>query len=380
MPWKDVTRMELRREFVTLALRGEGSFAALCRHYGITPQTGRKWRDRYLADGVAGLEERSRRPHQSPASTPAEVIAQIRSLADTYPTWGGRKIKARLEHLGLVAPAASTVTAIMQREGLRDAPLPPVRPIVRFEAEAPNDRWQMDFKSPYASPGGLIQPLTVLDDCSRFLLLLEQTTRQTFAVVQTRLIELFRRYGRPWQILTDNGPPWGSSHPHTLTQLDVWLMRLDIRSRHGRPMHPQTQGKVERFHRTLHADLFQHHTFRSPAAAQVGMDRYREIYNHERPHAQLGQHPPATRYQPSSRVYPEVLPEIVYDADAVVRIVSAKGTIRYQGQVVFLSAALQGLPVGLYPTMREGIVRVQFCSTTWRSLDLRHLPPPATDR
>jgi transposase InsO family protein len=371
MPWKDVTVMELRREFVQLAEHGGIPFAQVCRRFGISPQTGRKWRDRYRADGEAGLGDRSRRPHGSPNQTPPATVDAIQQLVDQYPTWGGRKIKARLEALGLVAPAASTITAIVSRDQLRPPVQPPVQPVIRFDAAAPNDRWQMDFKSPESSPGGRILPLTVLDDHSRLLLLLEHVPDQTFATVQTRLIALFRRYGLPWQLLTDNGPPWGSSRAHTLTQMDVWLIQLAIRPRHGRVYHPQTQGKVERFHRTLRADLFQLHTFASPAAAQIAMQRYREVYNMERPHEHLGMQPPISHYRPSLREYPETLPEIVYDTGVTVRTVSAKGTIRFQGQVIFLSEALQGLPVGLSPTLAAGVYRVQFASYTWRTLDLR---------
>jgi len=375
MPWKDVSLMQLRHEFVTLAAQGDIPLIELCARFGISPKTGRKWRRRFAESGQAGLANRSRRPLTSPAQTPAAMVDQIRIVAVAHPTWGGRMLHHRLTNMGLVAvPAASTITTILQREGLRPPPLVPVRPVIRFDADAPNDRWQMDFKGWKPTPAGPLIPFTVIDDHSRFLLQLEHTGLCTFAVIQALLTELFRRYGLPWQLQSDNGPPWGSSRPHTLTQMDVWLRRLDIRPVHGRPRHPQSQGKIERFHRTLEADLLQHQTFASPASAQVAMDAFRQIYNHERPHSHLGFRPPADCYRLSPRVFPEVLPAIVYDDDVEVRHVSDKGTIRYQGRTIFLSEALQGLPVGLSPTLVDGVIRIQFAARTWKAIDLRTLP------
>ncbi len=167
------------------------------------------------------------------------------------------------------------------------------------------------------------------------------------------------------QLLADNGPPWGSSHSPILTRMDVWLLRLGVRPLHGRPLHPQTQGKIERFHRTLTRDVLQQ-PFDSPAQAQVALDAYRVVYNHERPHSALGFRTPADCYRLSPRPFPEQVPPILYDDAVPVRRVSAKGTIRYQNRVVFLSEALQGFPVGSF---RRG-------STAWSRCTFAPGPSP----
>jgi len=270
-------------------------------------------------------------------------------------------------------PAASTITAILGREGLRDHVAPVAHPGIRFEADAPNHRFQMDFKGWVPSRTGRIIPFTVLDEYSRYVLLLEHTADGTFPAIQALLTDCFRRYGLPWQLLADNGPPWGSSHPRTLTRLDVWLLRLGVRPLHGRPWHPQTQGKLERFHRTLAHDVFQLQTFDSPAEAQVALDAFRQVYNHERPHAALAYQASASRYALSPRIFPETLPAIVYDDEVPVRTVTAKGIIRYQNRPIYLSEALGGLPVGLYPTLVDGVVQIRFCARTITTIDLRTL-------
>lgn len=375
MPWKDATIMDLRREFVTAADQGTMPFATLCARFGISRKTGYKWVARFQVEGVAGLVDQSRRPQTSPGSTDPATIAMIRIVATAHPTWGGRLIRHALRNQGLrEVPAASTITAILAREGLRPRDTPAPRPVIRFEADAPNHRWQMDFKGWTATRTGRLVPLTILDESSRFLLLLEHMPSTTFAAVQAVLTDGFRRYGLPWQLLADNGPPWGTSRPRTLTRMDVWLLRLGIRPLHGRPWHPQTQGKIERLHKTLTSDVLTQ-PFDSPQQAQKALDAFRLVYNHERPHTALGFRPPADRYVLSPRPFPERLPRIAYDEDAQVRQVSAKGTIRYQHRVLFLSEALQGLPVGLYPTLVDGVVRIQFCHRTLTTVDLRTLEP-----
>lgn len=373
MPWNDVTVMELRREFVTLAAQHTVPFVALCARFGISRKTGYKWLARFAEAGETGLDDRSRRPHASPTITDAETTGRIRIVATAHPTWGGRLIRHALLNEGHTGvPAASTITAILAREGLRERDASASHPVIRFEAEAPNHRWQMDFKGWVPTRTGRLIPFTVLDEASRFLLVLEHMPTGTFTAVQAGLTEAFRRYGLPWQLLADNGPPWGSARPRTLTRMDVWLLRLGVRPLHGRPRHPQTQGKLERFHRTLTSDVLQQ-PFDAPQQAQVALDAYRVVYNHERPHSALGFHPPADRYTLSPRAFPEILPPIVYDEAASVRQVSAKGTIRYQHRVLFVSEALQGLPVGVCPTLVEGVVRIQFCARTITTMDLRTL-------
>lgn len=377
MPWKEVSTMSQRHEFIQLAHHPGLSLRALCRRFGISPPTAYKWLTRYAAAGPAGLADRSRRPHQTPHRTPASLEAAVVALRLQYPTWGGRKLHARLCALGYhPVPAPSTITAILRRTpGLPAADPAPQRAWQRFEHATPNALWQMDFKGHFALLHGRCHPLTVLDDCSRFALCLHACPNEQGPTVQTQLTQTFRRYGLPARMLMDNGPPWGA--PLTLspfTPLTVWLIRLGIGLTHARPAHPQTLGKDERFHRTLKADLLHQRTFRDLAHCQQHFDRWREHYNLERPHDALALAVPATRYTPSPRPFPERLPPLDYGAGAQVRRVQWKGEISFRGRRFPLTKALRGYPVAVRPTPQDGRWRVYFCHQYIRELDL-HQPP-----
>lgn len=210
MPWNDVTIMDLRRDFVTAATQQTMPFTALCARFGISRKTGYKWLARFAASGAAGLADQSRRPHASPGLTEAAVTERIRIVATVHPTWGGRLIRHALLNQGLTeVPAASTITAILAREGLRSRADPAPHPVIRFEADAPNHRWQMDFKGWTATRTGRLLPFTVLDEYSRFLLVLEHVPDGTFATVQTVLTECFRRFGVPLAVAGRQWAPLG---------------------------------------------------------------------------------------------------------------------------------------------------------------------------
>ena len=377
MPWKDLTTVSQRFELVRLYLEGQTSMTALCARFGVSRKTGHKWVAAYRAGGAAVLADRSRRPHTSPQQTAPQVEAAVLALAEQHPSWGGKKLHHRLATLGLPdVPAPSTITKILRRAGrLRTVP-PQPRAFVRFERAAPNELWQMDFKGwqPLQAVGR-VHPLTVLDDHSRYLVGLTALADQEHTSVQAALTACFRRYGLPWAILADNGPPWGTAEPGAPTRLDVWLLCLGITPLHGRPYHPQTQGKVERFHRTLATDLLAGRTFRDLPTAQAAFDTFRDLYNHERPHeAVRDQRPPGTVYTLSPRPFPDAIPEPEYDAAAAVRVVSKGGTIQYTGRRLRVGKGLAGMRVGIAPTAIDGIVRVQFYATTLQEVDLRTCP------
>jgi transposase InsO family protein len=364
--------MDRRLEFVRLAAAGGLPFTTLCAGFGISPKTGYKWTQRYAETGIAGLTDRSRRPQTSPRMTTPEVVALLTELVQRHPTWGGRKLHAVLVAQGVPdVPAPSTITAIIQREGLRPPVQPGTQAVTRFEADAPNDRWQLDFMGPRPLVHGRVLPLTLLDDHSRFALCLEAVPDQTRPTVQAMLTACFERYGLPGELLTDNGPPWGSSHPATRTRLEVWLMQLGITVSHGRPLHPQTQGKIERFHRTIQTEVFTGPLLPDRAAAQTAFDAFRQTYNHDRPHEALGLRPPDSRYQRSLRVWTGTLPPLAYADDAVVRIVTPKGIIRFNGRSITVGEAFQQLPVGLIPTATDGVFRLLFANQLLHLVDLR---------
>jgi transposase InsO family protein len=372
MPWNEVSAVSLRLEFVTLATVEGANVRELCRRYGISPQTGYKWIDRFKAFGPTGLEDRSRRPNRSPDRCDSSVEKRVLMLRDAHPKWGGRKLRARLLALGTRSvPSASTITAVLKRHGrLNPEPDPAHRPFNRFEHDAPNRLWQMDFKGHFAAGDGRCHPLTVLDDHSRFAIGLLACGDEQAKTVQEALTELFRRYGLPERILCDNGPPWG--HPETrYTALGVWLLRVGVGVSHGRPCHPQTQGKDERFHRTLKAEVIQGRLFHGLDGCQRHFDQWREVYNHQRPHESLGLEVPAQRYRPSERPFPEVLPQWEYGPCDAVRKVQTDGSINFRGCEYDVGQAFRGQRVAVRPADQDGLFSVYFGVHRVAQLDLK---------
>jgi transposase InsO family protein len=374
MPWNEVSAMSLRIEFVTLATAEGANVRQLCRRFGISPKAAYKWIARHQAGGFDALADRSRRPASSPARSTAAIEAEILRLRDGHPAWGGRKLRARLVTLGHDGvPAASTITAILRRHG-RIAPEAAAehRPVIRFEREAPNQLWQMDFKGHFAAGDGRCHPLTVLDDHSRFNLGLFACADERDETTRGHLTTLFRRYGLPERILCDNGSPWGTGgSPQRYTALGAWLLKLGIGLSHGRALHPQTQGKEERFHRTLKAEVIQGRHFADLAECQRRFDPWRSVYNHERPHEALGMAVPASRYRASERTFPEVLPEWEYGPGDAVRKVSCDGTISFRGRPHDLGKPFRGERVAVRPTTEDGVWEVYFGVHRVAQVDLR---------
>jgi transposase InsO family protein len=374
MPWKEVSVMSQRWEFVELAKQSKGKFTELCRRFSISRDIGYKWLRRYRAEGPTGLENRSRRPHQSPGRTSRTMEQRIVSLRDSHPAWGAWKIQARLRALGLErVPAPSTVHQVLRRQGRIDpAASAQHRAWQRFEQAAPNQLWQMDFKGHFGLGNGeRCHPLTVLDDHSRYALCLRACRNETGQTVQAILKETFRRYGLPERMLMDNGSPWGDDRDHPYTPLTVWLLRLGIGICHGRPYHPQTQGKEERFHRTLQVEVLQSRSDWDHPSLQIRFDQWRQVYNHQRPHQALGMGVPASRYQISARSFPEVLPQIDYGREAIVRKVQDHGRISFRHRVFRLSKAFRGYSVALRPTLTDGVWEVYFCAHRIAQIDER---------
>ncbi|HMB07741.1 MAG TPA: IS481 family transposase [Isosphaeraceae bacterium] len=373
MPWNEVSLMSLRLEFVALATAEGANVRELCRRYSISPKTAYKWITRHQAGGPAALADRARRPACSPGRCPEPIEAEVLRLRDAHPAWGGRKLRARPIALGHAAPAASTITAILRRHGRLDPERSAAHtPFVRFEHDAPNRLWQMDFKGHFATASGRCHPLTVLDDHARFALGLVACGDEQDGTVRGHLTALFRRYGLPERVLCDNGPPWGTAGSgQRYSALGVWLLKLGVGLGHGRPAHPQTQGKDERFHRTLKAEVIQGRTFADLAACQQRFDPWRQVENHARPHEALDLAVPASRYRPSLRPFPEVLPEWEYGAGDAVRKVACDGTISFKGRPIDLGKALRGERVAVRPTVEDGVFGIYFGVHRVAQADLR---------
>jgi transposase InsO family protein len=295
-------------------------------------------------------------------------------LRQQHPAWGARKLRRLLENQGLKGvPAPSTITEILRRHGLLEKDeVPAPGPYKRFERKQPNELWQMDFKGHFAmGDRSRCHPLTVVDDHSRFSIVLQACANEQGETVQGALTGAFRVYGLPEAMLMDNGSPWGAGFESPWTPLTVWLLKLGVRVLHGRPYHAQTQGKVERFHRSFKAEVLQGRVLRDLSESQLEFDRWRVIYNFERPHEALDLHVPNDRYVPSWRGYPEQLPEIEFSPNEVVRRVQQGGSLSFRGQTWQVSKAFCGERVGLRPTMRDGVWEVWFSSACLGELNLR---------
>jgi len=363
--------MSLRQEFLALAQNEGVNFSELCRRFGISRKTGYKWRRRYREKGVTGLADRSRRPQHSPRRSPPAIEEKVLAVRDEY-GWGARKIKSCLERAGEGPLAKSTVHAILLRHKLVTHSLKEtVGSYRRFEKERPNQLWQMDFKG-YFHLGTQEQchPLTVLDDHSRYSLCLEACRNEQTETVQQRLTAIFRRYGLPERMLMDNGPPWGSCLLHQFTPLTVWLLRLGIAVSHGRPYHPQTQGKDERFHRSLKAEVLAQRVFPDFECVQRRFDDWRHCYNHVRPHEALDMQVPASRYQPSPRSFPEQLSPVEYGTTDRIRKVEVNGKITFRRHRYHVGRAFAGYRVALRPSLADGVYDVYFATHLIAQLDL----------
>ena len=377
MPFSEVSIVDQREEMARLASQPGANVRLLSRRFQVSPTTVYEWLKRYRERGREGLIDLSRRPHQSPWRSGPQVEEAVLSLRQEHRAWGARKIRRRLQDKAVPdVPAASTVHAILVRHGQIDPrEAARHRPYQRFEHDAPNCLWQMDFKGHFATEAARCHPLTVLDDHSRFAVGLQACPDQQTETVKDRLTDIFRRYGLPQRMTMDNGSPWGSHADHRFTPLTVWLMRLEIRVSHSRPYHPQTQGKDERFHKTLGLELLQNHCFRNLAEVQQRFDDWRHLYNLERPHEALALDVPASRYQPSARSFPESLPPILYESTDIVRKVQQGGEIWLRGQPVKIGNAFYGHHVALRPSPLDDGLLVFFSRQQIAKISLK--PPEA---
>lgn len=373
MPWYEESIMSQRLDFVHSAHISQ-LMSEVCRRFGISRKTGYKWLRRFQGDGSQGLADRGRRPHRSPLKTPDDIEQLILLARQTHPAWGGRKLKRWLENQGGQGlPVPSTITEILRRHGLLSPEECRKRePFRRFEFAQPNELWQMDFKGHFRVASRPCHPLTVLDDHSRFSVVLKACEDQRRSTVQGHLTEAFQAYGLPDTILVDNGGPWATTIG-TWTKLAVWLLRVGVDVIHSRVRHPQTLGKDERFHKTLSLECVAGHAFVTFDQVQNRFDHWRDIYNYERPHEAVGMAPPASRYKTSPRPFPSPLPPVEYASEDQVRKVSEKGQIKFLGRFWRVGKAFRGYPMAVRPSEEDGIFRVYFCQRFIRQIDLRSL-------
>lgn len=307
MSWKVSTPMSERLALCRMAQEGH-SMSALARQFGVSRKTAYKWFQRYQEEGEAGVFDRSRRPSRTPSLTEEAVVSALLSLQEQYPCWGPNKLHRLLkDRMGDATPSARTLARILRREGRTEtAPLPPVHEVVgRFERSAPNDLWQTDFCSPFRLPDGQkLWTLSFLDDHSRYCLSLQAAPAPTTQAALEGFWQAARRYGLPRQTLSDHGSSYGVRRG-ALSPFTVSLWASEVEHIQGRVAHPQTQGKLERFNRTLQKECLRRHDLPGVTEWNAVLEEYRCLYNTVRPHEALGQEPPASRYRPSERPYIE---------------------------------------------------------------------------
>lgn len=373
MPWEQFTVEDCRQEFVRLALAPGANISQLCLRFGISRPTGYKWMKVFQNAPQEPLRDRSRRPHHSPLQSRQEVEEKVVQLRLRSPAWGGRKIAFKLKRDWGLEVAPSTVTSILHRHSLISPEASQsAQHWKRFEHDQPNRLWQMDFKGHFATLSQRCHALTVVDDHSRYSVLLAACSNERRDTVQQRLERVFRRYGLPVQINTDNGAPWGSSGQGEVTRLGVWLIRLGIRLSYSRPMHPQTNGKCERFHKTLKAEVLMRRTFADLDQAQREFDAWRHLYNFDRPHESLGMKTPFQLYRSSTASMPKTLPTVEYGSSDAVRKVQDGGWINWRGKEFRVGKALIGERVAIRPNNKaDGCYDVYFCHQRITRIDLK---------
>jgi putative transposase len=378
MPWSQTSPMNQKVLFIADHVKGARPVVELCKEYGISRKTAYKWIERYIHQGAAGLEDRSRRPRHSPKAIASEVVAALIELRRRHPTWGAKKLLKilRTRHPRWKLPGRSGCCLILKRHGLIRRKTR--RRVIGHPGKpgslilGPNHIWCADFKGQFRMGNGrYCYPLTVTDGYSRFLLACHGLTSTAVQGSKPVFSRLFHEYGLPQFIRTDNGVPFATNTLARLSRLSAWWVRLGIMPQLIEPGNPQQNGRHERMHRTLKAE-----TTRPPGHAmgsqQVKFDRFRQEFNHERPHEALDQEVPASAYRPSPRPMPSKLPSIEYPDRYEVRYVSANGGIRWNCQWVNVSITCVGEYVGL-EEIDDGIWNVYFGALRLGRLDERNM-------
>jgi transposase InsO family protein len=376
MPFKEICVTDETLRFIVAYLEGQGTMTGLCAEFGISRQWGYELVRRYRLQGVAGLEPRSRAPHRPGQAMSEQMAKAIIALRAKHSSWGPKKLRAVLARgePATAWPAPSTIGELLRREGLcrsrrrRRVALALTQPFA--PVRAPNELWCIDFKGWFRTGDGQrCDPLTLSDADSRFLLAC-RAVAPTMEGVDPVTDAAFRTYGLPQALRSDNGAPFAGHGAGGLTRLAVKWIKLGIRLERIDPGSPQQNGRHERMHGTLKAD-----TARPPAssiaAQQLRFDHFRQEFNHERPHEALAQNTPASRYQPSPRCYPSHIDEPCYDREHATRRVRSRGEIKWGGELIYVSEALVGEPVGIAET-ETGDWIVRFADVPLGLIDRRN--------
>ena len=371
MPWKVAPVSELRLTFAHLVSSLNLSVAEACRRCNISRKTGHKWLARFRASPNTPLVNHSTKPLHSPRRTNEDLVCRILKVRQQF-GWGPRKIHAFLQADCPDLPSIRTVANILKRQGaiLPETTQQPADQ--RFERPYPNDLWQCDFKGYIEIQGKRVYPFTLLDDHSRFLFAAHPCLDQTMTSAWNALWNAFGQFGLPKELLCDHG--FGDHNPRvrTISWFEARLLRLGIKPCHGRPYHPQTQGKLERLHGTLEQEVYPRIRTDSLGNFHADLDHWRtNVYNSIRPHESLGDRPPLTRWLPSSRPRPAVLPEVDYPTNACLRRVSSGGDISWRAYRLLVGAGLIGERIRVHELDTE--VQLEYAGYVFRRLALSSL-------
>jgi putative transposase len=354
MPWKEQKAMDQRRAFVLARMSGEFSMSELCRDFGVSRKTGYKWEQRFLDGGLPNLVNRDSRPHALSRMTPEDIRKQIIAARVAHPTWGPKKLAAVLlrEDPTLVLPALSTIAALLKREGYvkqrRPRQRTPQSTFPLAAATEPNIVWCTDFKGKFKVDGRYCHPLTITDACSRYVLRCEPLEAERFEDSKAVFVAAFKEFGLPLRMRSDNGRPFASTAIGGLSALSIWWVKLGILPERIKPGCPQQNGRHERMHRTLKAEVA------SPARTdwkeqQTALEAWRHEFNHSRPHEALAMQTPASRHVPSPRAYQEAVGDPDYPRHFEPRRVSINGTVKFDTCVITLGDVLSRECVALEP-------------------------------
>ena len=364
MPWKETTTMEQKIEFICEWRTGKYTITELCKNFEISRPTAYTLINRFEEQGFEGLKEQSRTPKKHPNATPENIVKGILKLKKKYPRWGAKKIKKLLfnDFTGKEIPSVVTVHNILKRHGLvcpqkRLRRVKPVYPI--FDPKQCNEVWSADYKGKFLMGNKIYcHPLTIADSKSRFLFTAKGHYKETLKSAKAEFTKVFRKYGIPQQLHTDNGSPFGSVRAiQRFTRLSYWFIELGITPVFSDPGHPEQNGRHERMHRDLKADCAKPSAY-DLKAQQRRLNRFVKEYNNIRPHEALAMETPAAMHNFSTRPFPEKIPHFDYNTNMKVLKVTQNGAIRWKSYYwVYLTAALKGKHVGI-ENLGNGIWKV----------------------
>lgn len=376
MPWKVINQMGLKKQFVTDFSKEHFSITDLSQKYGISRPTVYKWLERYKRFGVEGLKEQSRAPKHCPNRTSEKILSLVIQEKLKNRKRGPRKVRARLKlrYPEICFPAISTIAYWLKKEGLvkprkkrRHVP-PYTQPF--SECRAPNDVWSIDYKGQFCMKNSRVcYPLTVSDNCSRFILGCDALSGPRYVPTRRSLENIFRAYGLPYALRFDNGTPFASRCIGGLSRLMIWWILLGIIPERITKGCPQENGRHERMHRTLKSDALDP-VAKNLREQQKAFDAYRHDFNYDRPHEALNDRTPSDYYKTSNRPYVKHPHPPEYGYDYKTRYVRHSGEIKFQGRMFYLTESLAGLPVGLKENA-DGLWRIQFSFYSLGSVDLR---------